>query len=140
MFSYLLETSILNAYHLWKFAQKHWSYITFKLELAEQLIGNYRKRANRGRRRTLDHTPEHNDKAQQTVRCKKRAQYRHEMRIRADSATAGRYTIMSLLGVVKLSVFFVSFSFFSLFVSGEHDCSLGTNAPVFVFQFDFQFV
>ncbi len=107
VFSYLLETSILNAYHLWKFARKDWSreklkrkgsYIKFKLELAEELIGNYRKRANKGRPRTvaretrldstLDHNPEYNNKAQQCVVCnavrrkKKltRAQYRHETR------------------------------------------------------------
>ena len=63
------------------------------------------------------------------------------MRIRADSATAGRYTIMSLLGVVKLSVFFISFSFFSLFVSGELTRGMNhykkTNAPVFVFSLIF---
>ncbi len=107
VFAYLLETSILNAYHLWKFARKNWSreklkrngsYISFKLELAEQLIGNYCKRASRGRPRTaardhrldtaLDHTPEHNDRAQECVVCtavrkKKnltRQQYRHETR------------------------------------------------------------
>ena len=63
------------------------------------------------------------------------------MRIRADSATAGRYTIMSLLGVVKLSVFFILFSFFSLFVSGELTRGMNhykkTNAPVFVFSLIF---
>ncbi len=50
VFSYLLETSILNAYHLWKFAwtrERKGIYIKFKLELAEELIDN------KGRPRTV---------------------------------------------------------------------------------------
>ena len=80
MFSYILDTSILNAYQLWKHARKNWtreklkrkgSFITFKLELAEKLIGSYRKRSNKGRPRTsarddrldttLNHCPEFNE-------------------------------------------------------------------------------
>ena len=88
MFAYLLDTSILNAYQLWKHARKHWSrqkmkkkgsFLCFKLELAEQLTSDYHRRANRGRPRTaardirldttLDHCPEFNDKNLECVVC-----------------------------------------------------------------------
>ena len=105
VFAYVLDTSILNAYILWKHARKDWSssqmkrkgsFLSFKLELAEQLIGDYRKRASTGRPRTavretrldttLDHCPEYNDKTLECVVCNavrqrrklSRSQYRHE--------------------------------------------------------------
>ena len=105
VFAYILDTSILNAYQLWKSPREHWShrkmkhegsFLRFKLELAEQLIGDYHGRANRGRPRTaardvrldttLDHCPEFNDKKLEcvvcnAVRCKRnvsRSEYRHE--------------------------------------------------------------
>ena len=88
VYAYRLDTSILNAYQLWKHARKHWSrqkmkkkgsFLHFRLDLAEQLIGNYHRKAYRGRPRTaawevrldttLDHCPEFNDKTLECVVC-----------------------------------------------------------------------
>ena len=76
--------------------KRNGSYLRFKLELAEQLIGDYRKRAYKGRPRTtaretrldttLNHCPEYSEKLLECVVCNAvrqsknltRSQYRHE--------------------------------------------------------------